>query len=148
MPNAGDPVLAGDFPAGVSDTQSTSGLTTSTSYTTILSGGTTCGVAFTAPTSGRVLVNNFAHLFNAGANGTFCGWILRTGSSIGSGSTVTAADDARAIVNATASLEGFGSVHMVTGLTGGSSYNVQQAFKVSAGTGTFRNKHLTVYPTT
>lgn len=30
----------------------------------------------------------------------------------------------------------------------GNSYNVEQRFRVSAGTGTFLNKHLAVIPTT
>lgn len=146
MPNAGQIIRALDFTTAVVDSQATSGTTTSTSYTATLTSGTACGVSFTAPTSGMVVIHNVCEMSNSGANDNRCGWALKTGSVVGSGTSVTAADDARAIHSVGTSAIRVGTSVLVTGLTAGSSYNVQQQFKVSAGTGTFVNKSLSVTP--
>lgn len=148
MATAGATIRAADFPASQADVQSASGTTTSASYTPTLTGGTACGVAFVAPTSGVVLVFNTAQFSNSGANNTRCSFFVRTGSSIGSGTTVLASDDGRALLQATTAAMCFSRVHPVTGLTPGNTYNVQQEFKVAAGTGTFSNKNIVVIPCT
>ncbi len=150
MPDAGDIILAADFPAAVSDTQDTSGTTTSTTYTATLTGGVACGVVFVAPTSGRVTVLNSSRIINNGANATYCGFSLRTGGTIGSGTVVMAEGDNRAIGHeqATNTLDRMTVSQLVTGLTPGATYNVQQLFRAVAGTGSFANKHLSVIPTT
>lgn len=128
----------------LSDTQITSGTTTSTSYTATLTGGTACGVAFVAPPSGKVFIMNTCQTVPSGGLALVT-IRVRTGSSIGSGSDVIAALDDNIMycgseIRATATM-------LVTGLTSGSSYNVQQLFKVAAGTGTFSRKALVVKPT-
>lgn len=139
-----DALLATWTPTG--DTQATSGTTTSISYTATLTGGTACGVAFTAPASGKVLIYNKAYFYNsaAGTSFSFCTARVRTGASIGSGSDVLAAADTEA--NVTTHVAAQTVVRLLTGLTAGSAYNVQQLFRVDAGTGTFLNKHLIVQP--
>lgn len=126
------------------DTQVTSGTTTSTSYTATLTGGTACGLAFTAPPSGQVLVHNNCRLVNSGIFLTFCTIRVRTGSSIGSGSDVVATSDENAVTVYATTEARIGNTYLVTGLTPGSSYNVQQLFRVVGGTGTFLNKSLIV----
>lgn len=128
-----------------SDTQNTSGTTTSTSYTATLTGGTACGKAFVAPPSGKVLIINNCYFFHSAASFAFCTIRLKTGASIGSGTDVIAAADAECLVTGGVSSQGRG--RLVTGLTAGSSYNVQQMFRVdTSGTGTFVNKQLIVIP--
>lgn len=132
--------------AAVSDEQGTSGTTTSTTYTSTLTGGTACGVAFVAPTSGRVLIANSARMINSGANQTYCGFIVRTGSTVGSGTSVVSEADARALLHTTTAFARFSVTYLVNGLTAGASYNVQQSFRVAAGTGTYANKEIAVIP--
>jgi hypothetical protein len=139
-------VLAADFPASVVDSQNATGTTTSTTFTATLSGGLACGVTFTAPTSGKIVVHNYSLIQNSGANDTACGWVLRTGSTVGAGTVVTAASDIRSLRHKLTTQVLFGAAHMVTGLTAGAVYNVQQAFRCDAGTGTFAAKELSVVP--
>lgn len=129
------------------DTQVTNGTTTSTSFTATLTGGTACGLAFTAPPSGRVLILSDCGVFNSSAaNASLITIRVRTGASVGSGSDVVAASDDNAIAEWTANLIQVGNHYLATGLTPGSSYNVQQLYRVSAGTGNFQRKRLTVHP--
>jgi len=148
MSNAGDVILAADFPTAVSDLQSANGTTTSTTYTPTLTGATAAGVAFVAPTSGKVLITNNARMVNSAANETYCGFTLRTGASVGSGTVVTAAADERSIIHVGTAIERQAVGYLVTGLTPGASYNVQQEFRVSAGTGTYAYRLIIVTPTT
>lgn len=148
MPTAGQIIRAADFPAAASDAQGTSGTTTSTTFTPTLTGGTACGLTFVAPTSGKVLVTNASRLTNSGANESYCGWALRTGGTIGSGSSVFGSADARSVLHNGTTFARKGADFLVTGLTAGSTYNIQQEFRVSAGTGSFANKDLAVTPTT
>jgi hypothetical protein len=148
MPSAGEPILAADFPAGVSSTEDTSGTTTSTTFTPTLTGGTACGLTFVAPTSGKVLILNNSRMVNSGANDTYCGFVLRTGAVVGSGTTVVSAADNRAALHNATVTDRRDASYLASGLTAGATYNVQQEFRVSAGTGTYANKHLIVTPTT
>lgn len=149
MPNAGDIIKALDFPAAVSAAEDTSGTTTSTTYTSTLTGGVACGVTFIAPTSGRVIVHNAALLDHSSASGeTYLGWILRTGSTVGSGTVVVSAADSRAILHVGTAAERHGADHLAGGLTPGATYNIIQAFRTSASTATYANKVLIVKPTT
>jgi hypothetical protein len=130
--------------AASGDTQNTSGTTTSTTYTATLTGGTACGIAFTAPASGKVEIFNNCALVNSGASHALCTIRVRTGATIGSGADVVAAADANAIYHVGTNELRFGNSYLLTGLTAGSSYNVQQLFRVTGGTGTFLNKSLIV----
>lgn len=154
-------VVAGEFATAsrimdelgmsVSDTQLTSGTTTSTTYTATLTGGTACGVAFTAPASGVVIIinNGWSNNGSSASQAASTSIQIRTGASVGSGTIVLAASDDNSIaiwgVNATS-----GSwANRVTGLTAGNSYNIQQLFRVTGGgvTGSFLRKHLIVKST-
>lgn len=147
MPNAGSIIRALDFTEAVTGEQTAnSGTTTSTSFTATLTGATTAQRAFVAPTSGRVKVDWKATLSNSGANATLCGFEVRSGSVLGSGSVVTAAADAAAVRNDSTVIEGFGTHRLITGLTAGASYNAQLMFRVAAGTGTFQHLFITVTP--
>jgi len=148
MPLAGQIIRALDFPDASSSAEDTSGTTTSVTFTPTLTGGTACGLTFIAPTSGRVLVSNSCRLLNSGANDSYCGWFMRTGSSIGSGTTVVATSNNRSVQHNGTVNSSQGKTRLVTGLTAGDTYNVQQEFKVSAGTGTFAEKDLSVNPAT
>lgn len=146
MPSAGQVIRALDFSTAATDSESASGTTTSTSFTATLTGGTACEVTFVAPTSGKVCIVNTGSLVNSGANETQMGFRIGTGSTPGAGTEVLAASVDRSLRNTgtnriSATFEWF-----VTGLTAGSTYNVQQQFAVAAGTGTFLRKQLTVVP--
>lgn len=150
MPNSGDIVKALDFPAATVSVQNTAGTTSSTSYTSTLTSGTACGVAFVAPTSGKVLVHNSALLDHSTTGTSWCSWILRTGASIGSGSTALglSASDSRAIKHIGTSESRQGDTYLITGLTPGASYNIVQQFRTTGATATFSDKVLSVTPTT
>jgi len=129
------------------DTQITNGTTTSVTYTATLTGGTACGRVFVAPPSGIVLISMMIGMFNSGANFTAASFFVRTGGSVGSGTTFLASDDDRGLILAGTNLDQRSGCWTVTGLTPGSTYNVQQNFRVSAGTGSYQRKHLIVVPT-
>lgn len=132
----------------VEDVENASGTTTSTSYTATLSGGgaAACGIAFVAPASGTVLIHNNCTISNnTAAVATHCTVRVRTGNSIGSGSDVLAASDTNAVQHPGTSPFRAGATKLLTGLTPGADYNVQQVFRVaSASTGTFADKNLIV----
>lgn len=144
------PVTA-KFATGVTVTaaQAASGTTTSTTFTATLTGGTTCSTTFVAPPSGRVMVHNTANLSNSTTSGVLMGFEIRTGAVVGSGTVVVAADDDEA--NSGSGVASVGRRSTVTtpilsGLTPGATYNIRQMFRVSAGTGTFLSKRITVVP--
>ncbi|CAL9607709.1 hypothetical protein SUDANB95_05524 [Actinosynnema sp. ALI-1.44] len=127
----------------VDNIQNTAGTTTSTTYTTTLTGGTACGVSFTAPASGVVIIHNNSEQFNAG--GLALATIqVRAGASIGSGTLVLTASDDEA--NFSSDDNRTGVTRRLSGLTPWASYNVQQLYRVTAGTGTFSRKSLIVQP--
>lgn len=131
---AGEVILAQDTPPAVSDREDAliSGFS-STSYQT---GATVCGTTFTAPTSGRVLVSINAYLDNSDAAGqAFASYIIREGSSIGSGTTVVGAADEQSALQTGQAQARKGVSELVSGLTAGDAYNVVMVHK-HAGTGT------------
>lgn len=128
----------------VEDVEATNGTTTSVTYTATLTGGTACGIAFVAPPSGKVLILNNSRIFNSGANHSLCSIHVRTGATIGSGTDVLAAADSHAIAYFGSNDDRRGGSILVSGLTPGNDYNVQQSFKVTGGTGNFSNKTLIV----
>jgi hypothetical protein len=139
------------FGIGVTDVQDAVSTTTSGGYTAALTGGQACGVAFVAPASGKVVIHYISVIINntTGAS-TFVTPRVKTGSVIGSGTDVVAAADENSLSTATLATTvntgpRYGGHITVTGLTVGSSYNVQLLHRVSAGTGTFSRKRLTVH---
>lgn len=144
---AGNIIYASDvLMTQVSNADTTARTTTSASFTTVLSPAQICGVAFTAPPSGKVTI-----AFNCGVQNSsspqlsVCSFRIREGSTVGSGTSFYAPDDGRAITSL-AYVRG-GASEPVTGLTPGAVYNVALEHRVaSSGTGTFSNRSVTVLP--
>jgi hypothetical protein len=128
------------------DTQNASGTTTSGSFTATLSGGTACGVTFVAPPSGKVMVFNCMEIANSSGSYSYGGFQVRAGGSIGSGTVFLAVSVDTAVNANTADLRTQSRPVLVTGLTSGSTYNVQQLFARDANTLTALRKSLTVIP--
>ncbi len=128
-------------------TQDTAGTTTSSTYVESLTGGTPCSFAFVAPPSGKVLVLNSGFVDNSSTGRSHQSWIIRTGSTIGSGTTFLNAGDEKSLANLGPDDVTATRTTLVTGLTPGASYNIRQQFKTSSGTtGNFQWKELVVMP--
>lgn len=140
MSLTGDKVTALDTSSSIQDT---SGTLTSTTYTSTLTGGTACGLAFIAPASGKVLIHNSAWISN-NTSFTYATIRVRTGGTIGSGTDVLADSDNRAILSF--SPNAITKTFLLIGLTPGSTYNVQGRYRVDAGTGTILAKEIIVEP--
>lgn len=127
--------------------QNTVGTTTSgaaTNTTLTGAGATACSLTFVAPLSGKVDIINTAQVSNSGAAITLCGFEVRTGAVVGSGTVFLASSIPNALyssANTRASV-----VTEVSGLTPGATYNVQQTFFVTGNTGSYENKTLAVRP--
>lgn len=119
-----------------------------TGYTeTFTTSNTPAAVAFVAPPSGVVLIHLRSWLDNnLTAGRTYLSWVLRTGSTIGSGTVFLAASDARAMHNMSAEDNEYGATFYVSGLTAGNNYNVRNAGRVTSGTGESQNRELIVQP--
>jgi hypothetical protein len=146
---AGQTIYALDFPDAKTDVEVSFLNTTSTSYTAAVTGGTSadCAVVFVAPTSGRVLLLYTTTLDNSSGGFTYAAPEVRTGSTIGSGSTVLAANDDYAIKNEGSLQVRFGGHYLLTGLTPGQEYNARLMHRVSANTGTLDERIITAVPT-
>lgn len=131
------------------DVSVTDGATTSTSYTNTLTTTGIIGVVFTGPYSGQSTVR-WMTTGRAGAGAfTFTSCEVRTGSSIGSGTVVSASDDNTASscqsdsVNQQCEHSG---IRLITGLTFGTVYNACITYKVNTGTGTYNRRSIFVEP--
>jgi hypothetical protein len=126
-----------------------SGTLTSTTYTTTRSGATSpVGVAFTAPPSGKVKVHWACGVQNSGSGGTnytLMAFQVKTGTTIGSGTTIQSASDSLCIENVGVNEMDAGRTSMVV-LTPGLSYNVSGMYRVGAGTGTVSRVEMIVDP--
>jgi hypothetical protein len=122
------------------------GTTGSTSYVSTLTSGTPASVAFTAPASGTVDIHNMAYMFSSSTAGQFCGFEVRTGGVIGSGTIIVGATDDLSLINTTTSGHSYSYTLMLGGLTAGSPYNVRQMFRVAGGTGSYNRHALVVSP--
>lgn len=161
---AGDLTVPGDLTVGgavdfaslggsvsVQAQQDDTGTSSSTSFTTSLSGGTNPGTTFVAPPSGKIWIHWHASMVNNSAGG-FCvtSFEVRTGAVVGSGVVVLAASDSRRIdnqgSNAGSDTAELGSSYLAEGLSAGVTHNIRQAFRVSGGTGTWSNKRIGVQP--
>lgn len=147
----GTTVRGGDTPATVADTQIDLFTFNSTVFGEDVDSGTyvRCAVAFVAPTTGRTLLLYNAELDADGA-AVSCNVapIVRTGATIGSGTTIVAADLANAVRNVGTDARRYGASLLLTGLTGGASYNVVLVHRVSGGNGTIQYRNLIAMPTT
>lgn len=143
---AGTIISAADYPPEVSDAEAGFYTFTITSFGITAASGTyvDCGVAFTAPTTGRVTIEFGAQVTNSGANATIVSPVVRAGSTVGSGASVFAAADDWAVT-----FSGTDTVHAqmsrpISGLTPGDAYNVRLEHRVAAGTGSAQYRHVKV----
>lgn len=123
---------------------------TTTTYGTAASAGTyvDCAVTFIAPASGRVKISLTARITNSAVAGVLVSTETRAGSVVGSGTVVEAAADAWGVSSYSGTLGRVGSMHMLSGLTPGSTYNVRALHKVASGTGSVALRELIVEPAT
>lgn len=121
-------------------TNTTSGTTSSTSYTDTLGGTGTVSINFTAPLSGIVAVTTKASMDNNGAaNYTAAAFRL-------SGATTRASSDNDQIFVQGTNENTDETTTVVTGLTPGGSYTATMQHKVTAGTGTYNFRRISVRP--
>ncbi|MFF0598050.1 hypothetical protein [Streptomyces antibioticus] len=128
-----------------------SGGTVTTTSTSFVTAGADVAVAFTAPTSGRVLIQTTARMINTSAtSGTLISPETRTGSSIGSGTIIEAASDANGASHYGSTFARGTASHPITGLTPGAVYNTRLLMRSSLVTETasFANREITVLPVT
>ncbi|MFC6156143.1 hypothetical protein [Kribbella jiaozuonensis] len=109
------------------------------SSTSFVPGSPVVGTAFTAPPSGSVYITVSGHLeSNAASNFGYLAFEVRAGSSVGSGSVFHAANTDEGIMAGSAASgvtrSCAGNRYLLTGLTPGSSYNVQTVHLVTTGT--------------
>ncbi len=146
---AGSTVRAIDTPPTVADFQPDGFTFDSTTFGIDADTGTyaDCGVAFVAPTTGRVLIHYAAGI--ASTTGvTMVSPVVRTGGTVGSGSTVVAASSDDQISHRSSPVDRFGATTLVTGLTAGDTYNVRLEHFTSSGTGTLQRRSVIVQPAT
>lgn len=127
-----------------------SGTLTATTYTTTRSGATSpVGIAFTAPPSGKVKIHWACGLQNSGsgaANYTLMAFQIKTGTTIGSGTTIQSASDSLCLEIVGTNEADLGRTSLVPALNAGSSYNVSGMYRVGAGTGTVSRVEMVVDP--
>jgi hypothetical protein len=155
-------VLAAMFPATVQHFDDTGIFTfTNTSFGIGTAGGTyvDCGVAFVAPTSGRVMLFWNAVLdIEAGSNAVaYISPVVRTSATVGAGTAVLEAADNNAR-RATRSQVGVdtdssarnraGASYLLSGLTAGNSYNVRLEHRVTSQTAETFHRAVQVVPAT
>lgn len=147
-PLSGDVVMLAGAPGQWyclgSITPGSSAAVTAQNVTTVPYGLTTyaavagTGVVFVAPLSGSVLVEVSAALLNTTAGaGVLATPVVLTGGTIGSGSSVLAANDLNCISNNNANYIDTSRSTLVTGLTPAATYNAQMYMR--SGTATTAN---------
>ena len=117
--------------------------------TTFAGGSVNCGHSFVAPPSGIVTILVYGDIAQTVAGDTtFLSAEVRTGGTVGSGTVVAAAADAKAVTCHYEMVEVEASAHWtVTGLTPGSTYNVRTMHKVSSGgSGSAFHRRVTTLP--
>ena len=145
---AGDFVYAEDMQealntgATAGDQTLTAGTTTSTSWATALTGAGSVSSTLVVPPSGVIIVSWAGLISNSGANTSYLGFSI-------SGASTLAGDDECSVRNVGTTALVFGMTCLVprgggTALTPGSSITVALTHRVSAGTGTFDNRWLTI----
>jgi hypothetical protein len=151
---AGTPITALDTPPTVSDAEAGEFTFNDTVFGLDADTGTyvDCGVAFVAPTTGRVKIHHGARVGNNTATAaTEVTPVVRTGSTVGAGSAIVAASSNNAVRSGGTTLVTAvraGSPLLVPGLTPGDVYNVRLEHRVSGGIGTAGLRHVTVEPAT
>lgn len=145
----------GSQPAELTTVSAGNGTTTATGFTNVLTVTapvlSSFGVPFIAPPSGKVavfgrslgahsVINGFSHL----------DFEVKTGTVIGSGSSVRGPDDLTTSVfqsNPAGQQGNLNVFGLVTGLTPGAQYHADLVYKLTtAGTGTYNRRHVMVLP--
>jgi hypothetical protein len=139
--------MALDTPATVSNFQSGTVTTTSTTFVAV---GTDCAVTFVAPTTGRVKIHVAGRMINSNVNGTLMAPQTRAGGTIGSGTIIEDATDNNSTSNYGTTFSRVGSTHLLAGLTPGAVYNTRILMRCSVNTetATFALRELIVEPAT
>lgn len=134
-------------PSRVTNAQDAVATTTSTTYTSSLSGGSGASGIFVAPPSGEVDVEVTANAEHSGASAGCASFEIRTGSTVGAGTVVQSANDNTALLSGGGTGIRATVVTPISGLTPGATYNTRQMFRASgAGTATFIWRRITVKP--
>lgn len=139
---SGTVITGTDAPTMVSAVEATAQSPTSTSY----AAGTQCGVAFIAPTTGRVLIEWRSFLDNSTTEYTIIAPEVREGSTIGSGTVVLSPSDEIALYHLNANQVRMGMFYPLDGLTPNANYNVRLMHRVTGGTGTLDDREVIVTP--
>lgn len=132
--------------ATVSNTDDTARTTTSATFTSTLTPANICGVAFTAPASGKVLI-----VFSVDQDNSLTGFCatsieIAQGSSVGTGTLVLGAAFSVSKIDYNGQQSRAAVSHLHVGLTPGSAYNVYLKHQTSSGTGTFQWRSVVVVP--
>lgn len=128
----------------VSDSSAPNEGTTSIAYVPLT---TTVGVAFIAPSTGRVMIHYKAYLTCAGGSLAYLAPEVLEGDTIGTGTPVLAASDANALFQPFGSTLSFSGYVLLEDLTPGSSYTVRLLMRSSAGANVIAgNRDVTVVP--
>lgn len=148
---AGQTLTPLHFTPTVSDSEQGTFSFNSTAYGVDADSGTyaDCGVAFTGPASGRVLVHFSAEMLNSSASDfVSVSPVIRTGSTVGAGTSFLAASLDTAIHHFGTLNDRFGATVIVTGLTPGDPYNVRLEHRIGSGanTATIRRRTVIVEP--
>lgn len=129
-----------------SATDTTSRTTSSVGYTTTLAPAGLCGVSFTAPPSGNVMIIWEAYQVNSGVGYCLTSFRIAAGSTVGAGATVLGESDDRTLQNTGTGADRGSAHYLVTGLTAGTVYNVTLYHGVQSGTATLLRRDVTVIP--
>lgn len=140
-------------PATVQATQSPLYTATNTDFGAAVTGGDyyPCGVVFTAPPSGQVMIHWSGALRNLANTETSVAYLspeVRTGGTVGSGAVVLAASDARTVRCNLVGVQTIraGSAHLLSGLTPGVVYNARLVHRVTSNVGEFFYRGVIVEP--
>jgi hypothetical protein len=148
---AGTIVNALDTPPTVENEQTGSFTFNATTYGIDADSGTyvDCGVAFTAPTTGRVRIDFGGNLRNdTAAQFAALSFVVRTGSTVGSGTVFQAASDDKSIVGTGTDPTTSSRQDLVSGLTPGDVYNVRLEHRAGANNGIILRRFVVVSPAT
>ena len=120
----------------VSAYTSNSGTSASTPFTETLSGTPGTNPSVTVTTGATALISLYGEAYNSGSNANYIGISV-------SGATTIAGTEANAVVFVGTNVFSFAKTWILSGLTAGTN-TFSVTYRVSAGTGTFRERRVTV----
>jgi hypothetical protein len=143
--------LSDALPASDSEIQLAVGDTTSTSFVDAI-GVEAANLVYatvTVPTSGAFMIILTAGIVNDNAAGeTMAGWRLGTGATADAGTELVAAHKDRSLINTGLMYRRSSYIYVVRSQTPGDVLNVALRYAVSAGTGFYERRELTLVPCT